>query len=80
MANTNPLDDLVQRVIQSLPQSLTGLREDMEKNLRSALRINLQKMDLVTREEFEVQKAVLEHTRELLKTLEAKIAELEQQG
>jgi BMFP domain-containing protein YqiC len=53
------------------------MREDLEQNFRSVLRGGLEKLDLVTREEFEVQEAVLTRTREKLESLEKKVAELE---
>jgi BMFP domain-containing protein YqiC len=55
------------------------MREDLEQNFRSVLRGGLEKLDLVTREEFDVQVAVLARTREKLEKLEALLAELEQQ-
>ena len=54
------------------------MREDLEKNFRAVLRSSLSKLDLVTREEFEVQEAVLARTREKLEALEAKLEKLEQ--
>ena len=49
----------------------------MEKNLRAALQAVLSKMELVTREEFDVQSAVLQRSREKLEALEARVVELE---
>ena len=54
------------------------MREDLEQNFRSVLRGGLEKLDLVTREEFEVQEAVLARTREKLEALEKKVAEFEE--
>jgi len=51
--------------------------EDMERNFKSLLQSALARMDLVTREEFDVQMAVLARTREKLEALEARLAELE---
>ena len=53
--------------------------KDMEKNLRAVLQGVFAKLDLVTREEFDVQQAVLLKTREKLEALEAKVAALEAQ-
>ena len=50
---------------------------DMEKNLKASLSVWLSKLDLVTREEFDVQAQVLAHTREKLMELEARLASLE---
>jgi hypothetical protein len=51
--------------------------KDMEKNLRAVLQGVFAKLDLVTREEFDVQQAVLLKTREKLEALEAQVAALE---
>ena len=53
------------------------MREDLEGNFRSVLRAGLGKLDLVTREEFEVQEAVLARTREKLEALEERLKEFE---
>ncbi len=71
------LDDLAQRLAGSLPKGLQVLREDLDRNLRASLVGGLAKLDLVTREEFDVQAAVLARTREKLERLEALVAELE---
>jgi len=57
----------------------TGPAKDIEKNVKAALTATFAKLDLVTREEFEVQQAVLARTREALAGLEARIAALEAQ-
>lgn len=80
MIDPKRLDDLAQKVAGSLPSGLRVLKEDMERNLRAALEAALAKMDLVTREEFDVQSAVLARTREKLQRLEAEVAELERQA
>lgn len=54
--------------------------EDLRQNLRASLRGALERMEIVTREELEIQKKVLERTREKLTTLEARVAELEKRG
>lgn len=70
-------DDLSRKLADSLPAGVQALREDVTHNLRSTLEAALSKLDLVTREEFEVQRAVLLRTRERLEALEKRIAELE---
>ena len=59
-----------------LPSQLSS---DVQKNMRAALQSALERLDLVTREELEVQEAVLARTREKLQELEKKIAALEEQ-
>ena len=80
MIDPKHLDDLAQKVAGSLPGGLQILKEDMERNLRGVLEAALAKMDLVTREEFDVQSAVLARTREKLQRLEAQVAEMERQA
>lgn len=53
------------------------MRNDLEENFRSVLKSGLGKLDLVTREEFEVQEAVLMRTREKLVALEERLTEIE---
>ena len=71
------IENLAKKLAESMPESLRSVREDLETNFRAVLRASLSKLDLVTREEFEVQEAVLRKTREKLDKLEAKLAELE---
>ncbi|MDX1515454.1 MAG: accessory factor UbiK family protein [Woeseiaceae bacterium] len=71
------VDNLAKRLVDSLPEGLRSMRADVENNFRSVLRSGLARLDLVTREEFDVQKAVLERTREKLEALEARLADLE---
>ncbi len=73
----NPIENLVNQVLDKLPQGADLLREDINQNLKVGLTIALKKIDLVTRDEFDVQKAVLEKTREKLNQLEKQLSELE---
>lgn len=72
------LDDLVRRIADSFPDGLAQLNEDVRRNLKEVISSSLTRMDLVSREEFEVQSAVLARTREKLEKLEAQVAALEQ--
>lgn len=76
---TPNLDDMVNRLLNSLPAGLRDLKDETDKNLRAALHSSLSKMDLVTREEFDIQQAVLARTRAKLDSLEKQLAEMEQQ-
>ena len=80
MIDPKNLDDLAQKLAGSLPSGLQVLKQDLERNLKAALEASLARMDLVTREEFDVQSAVLGRTRERLQQLEARVAELEKQA
>ena len=71
------IDDLAQKLSDALPGGLRSLQQDLEGNFKAVLRTALGKLDLVTREEFEVQSAVLARTREMLKSFEARIADME---
>jgi len=71
------IENLAKKLADSLPGGLRSMRDDLEKNFRSVLRGGLDKLDLVTREDFEVQEAVLARTREKLEALEQRLAELE---
>ena len=77
MLDPKQLDDLVQRLSSALPKGIQTLQEDLGRNLRTSLEAGLTRLDLVTREEFDVQSAVLARTREKLTQLEAQVAELE---
>lgn len=79
MINSTGLDRFADRLQKILPPGSKQLREDLKKNLTAMVNAALARMDLVTREEFEVQKALLLRTREKLKHLEARLQELEQQ-
>ena len=75
MINLQLVDDLARRLGALLPPGLAEARVDLEKNFRAALQSGLQRLDLVTREEFEVQRAVLLRTREKLDALERALAQ-----
>lgn len=71
------LDDLSNRLAGLLPSGARALGQDLEKNLRAALSAAFARLDLVTREELEIQSGVLQRTRERLIELERRIAVLE---
>ena len=79
MIDLNHLDDLARRLSALLPPGLREGREELQQNFKSVLQSGLAKLDLVTREEFEVQRAVLLRTREKLEALQRTVAELEAQ-
>jgi len=72
------LDELARQMADAVPRNIKALGQDLEKNFRSLLQAAFDRMDLVTREEFDVQAAVLERTREKLESLEHRLAELEE--
>ena len=72
------VNEIAKRLLESLPAAVRGAQADLENNFRAVLRNTLTKLDLVSREEFDVQTKVLERTRARLAVLEARLAELEQ--
>lgn len=77
MFNPKLLDDLAKRLADSIPTGLQSLQDDLSKNLRRSLEAGLSRLDLVTREEFDLQCALLERSREKIQLLEQQIADLE---
>ncbi|MDT8403183.1 accessory factor UbiK family protein [Sulfuriflexus sp.] len=73
----NLIDDLTRQLRESLPDGLATAREDFDETLRLAISAAVSRMDLVTREEFDVQAAVLARTREKLEALITRLQELE---
>jgi BMFP domain-containing protein YqiC len=73
----NVLDDLAGKLADAVPGDLQELRKDLESNFRGLLQNGLNKLDLVTREEFDVQRKVLERTREKLDRMERELEELQ---
>ena len=72
-----PIEELARKLAAAVPEGVRSIQSDLEKNFRSVLQSGLGKLDLVTREDFEVQEAVLQRTREKLEALEQRLSELE---
>jgi BMFP domain-containing protein YqiC len=77
MFETNQINDLVQRLSGAVPEDLRAMKGDLEHNFKAILQASLGRMNLVTREEFDVQRNVLLRAREQLEILEARVKELE---
>ena len=77
MDNNKQLDELAKKLTSFMPSSLQNLQTDIEKNMRSGLESGLRKMNLVTREEFEIQATVLLKTRQKIEALEKIVEKLE---
>ena len=73
MIDLAQLDELARRLSSLVPPGLREGREELQQNFKSVLQAGLGKLDLVTREEFEVQRAVLARTREKLELLERQL-------
>ena len=77
MIDLAQLDDLARRLSGLVPPGMREGREDLQQNFKSVLQSGLARLDLVTREEFDVQRAVLLRTREKLEALEREVQALE---
>jgi BMFP domain-containing protein YqiC len=77
MIDLAQLDDLARRLSGLVPPAMREGREELQQNFKSVLQSGLARLDLVTREEFDVQRAVLLRTREKLEALEREVQALE---
>jgi BMFP domain-containing protein YqiC len=77
MINITAIDELARRLAELVPPGARDARDELAANFRDALRAGLRRLDLVTREEFDVQRGVLLRTREKIEALEAQVAALE---
>ena len=73
------IDDLARRLTAAVPPGITALGRDLEENFKAVLQSALARLELVSRQEFDVQAAVLRRTREKLEALEARLAAIEAQ-
>jgi ubiquinone biosynthesis accessory factor UbiK len=75
--NTPKIDEIVRRLVESVPPAVRAVQQDLESNFRAVLRASLTKLDLVSRDEFDAQMRVLERTRARLEELERRVAGLD---
>ncbi len=73
------IEDLAAKLSQILPAAPKAIKEEIEASLRTVINASIQKMDLVSREEFEIQSAVLQKTRIKLEQLQSRLEVLEKQ-
>ena len=78
MIDATKIDDLVRKLTAAIPPGLKEFEVEARKQFRSILESGLSKMDLVSREEFDIQVKVLAKTREKIDKLEQRLAELDQ--
>jgi BMFP domain-containing protein YqiC len=78
MIDIRSIDELARRLSELLPPGVGQARDELVDNFRDVLRAGLRKLDLVTREEFEVQRAVLMRAHEKVDELEVRVAQLEE--
>lgn len=77
MIDLSQIDDLARRLGNLVPPGLRDGRDELQQNFKAALQAGLSRMDLVTREEFDVQRAVLQRTRGKLDALQGQLEALE---
>jgi ubiquinone biosynthesis accessory factor UbiK len=75
--NSSSLDDLARRLADSVPEPVRAFGRDLEGNFKAVLQAQLAKLDLINRQEFDVQAAILERTQAKLTAMEARLKELE---
>lgn len=80
MIDEKAVEGLVQRIGSLLPPGLNQVRSEMKSNLKAAVSGWMADMDLVTREEFDVQRALLQRAQQKLKALEARLDQLQSDG
>lgn len=78
MINAKKIEEIAKQVTDSIPPGLKSMANDLEDKTKTVLQRKLSQLDVVTREEFDVQTQVLIKTRSKLAAMEATIAELEQ--
>jgi ubiquinone biosynthesis accessory factor UbiK len=77
LLNSNSLDELAKRLADAVPESVRNLGRDLEGNFKAVLQAQLSKLDLVSRQEFDVQAALLARTQAALSALETRLKDLE---
>ncbi|GFD73209.1 accessory factor UbiK family protein [Alteromonas sp. IB21] len=77
MLDPKKLEDLAKQIADAVPPGVKNMAEEAEARVKTVLQSQLSKLDLVTREEFDIQSQVLIRTREKLDAMEGRIAELE---
>ena len=77
MLDPKKLEDLAKQIADAVPPGVKNMAEGAETRVKTVLQSQLSKLDLVTREEFDIQSQVLIRTREKLEAMEARIADLE---
>jgi len=77
MLDSRIFDDIARRLSNAMPASAQAVQNDLEKNLRAAAQAAFVRLDLVTREEFDVQRKLLARSRAKIELLEKQVAELE---
>jgi hypothetical protein len=80
MLDPKKLEEIAKQISDAVPSGVKNMAEGAETKVRQVLQSQLNKLDFVSREEFDVQSQVLIRTRQKLEALEARLSQLEQQG
>ena len=75
--NSTGLDELARRLAESVPPSVRAFAKDLEGNFKAVLQAQLAKLDLMSRNEFDVQAALLARTQAALASLEQRLKDIE---
>lgn len=73
--NPQSINDVVRKVLEAMPEGVKQLPEEMKTHIETAVSATIQRLNLVTREEFDAQKKVLERTRQKLESLEKQLSQ-----
>ena len=79
MIDPKKIEEMARQIHNALPPGIKSLGEEVDKKVKQVLQSQLNKLDMVSREEFDVQTKVLLRTREKLAALEEKLVQIEQQ-
>lgn len=77
MIDPKKIEQIARQIHESMPKGIRDLGDDVEKKVRQVIQSQLTRLDMVSREEFDVQTQVLLRTREKLALLEQRLSELE---
>lgn len=80
MFDPKKLEEITKQITASMPEGMKSFAEESEQKVKQVLQAQFSKLDLVTREEFDIQNQVLIRTREKLEQLERRLEELEADG
>ena len=80
MIDPKKIEQLARQIHESMPKGIRDLGDDVEKKIRQTIQAQLTRLDVVNREEFDIQTQVLLRTREKLAALEQRLAALENQS
>ncbi|WP_448565746.1 ubiquinone biosynthesis accessory factor UbiK [Thalassotalea ganghwensis] len=78
MINSKKIEEIAKQVTEAIPPGVRNLANDFEEKTKTVIQRKLSELDVISREEFDVQTQVLLRTREKLAELEAKVAALEE--